>query len=84
MTIPDIKAHASSSCAQRSINRLAGILLAFSLIPTMPAVADDWVMPRTPDGKPDLQGLWTNATQTPLERPVDLGLQGYLDEAQAR
>lgn len=84
MTIPDIKAHASSSCAHRSINSLAGILLAFFLIPIVPAVADDWVMPRTPDGKPDLQGLWTNATQTPLERPVDLGLQGYLDEAQAR
>jgi len=26
-------------------------------------------VPRTPDGKPDLQGLWTNATVTPLERP---------------
>ncbi len=27
-----------------------------------------WVMPRTSDGKPDLQGNWTNETQTPLER----------------
>ena len=26
-------------------------------------------VPRTPDGKPDLQGNWTNATLTPLERP---------------
>jgi hypothetical protein len=26
-------------------------------------------MPRTPDGHPDLQGNWTNATVTPLERP---------------
>ena len=25
-------------------------------------------MPRTPDGRPDLQGNWTNATITPLER----------------
>jgi hypothetical protein len=32
-----------------------------------------WVMPRTPDGKPDLQGNWTNETQTPLER---MGAQG--------
>ena len=26
-------------------------------------------LPRTPDGKPDLQGNWSNATVTPLERP---------------
>jgi hypothetical protein len=34
-----------------------------------PAIATAWKMPRTPDGKPDLQGNWTNATLTPLERP---------------
>jgi hypothetical protein len=27
-----------------------------------------WVVPRTADGKPDLQGNWTNETQTMLER----------------
>jgi hypothetical protein len=32
------------------------------------APAKKWVMPRTLDGKPDLQGNWTNATITPLER----------------
>jgi hypothetical protein len=32
------------------------------------AQASPWVLPRTPDGKPDLQGNWTNETQTPLER----------------
>ena len=34
----------------------------------VPAQRTPWVMPRTPDGKPDLQGNWTNETQTPLER----------------
>ncbi len=29
-------------------------------------------IPRTPDGKPDMQGNWRNATYTPLERPVAL------------
>jgi hypothetical protein len=41
-----------------------------------------WVVPRTPDGKPDLQGNWTNETQTPLER---MGAQGgTLTDEQAK
>jgi hypothetical protein len=32
-------------------------------------LAKPWTMPRTADGKPDLQGIWTNATLTPFERP---------------
>src|ERR1700737_4705719 len=36
---------------------------------------------RTPDGRPDLQGTWNNSTQTPLQRPVALGMkQFYTDE----
>jgi hypothetical protein len=35
------------------------------------AVADS--LPRTVDGRPDLQGYWTNATLTPLERPAQFG-----------
>jgi hypothetical protein len=28
-----------------------------------------WTVPRTPDGHPDLQGNWSNATITPIQRP---------------
>ena len=36
---------------------------------------------RTPDGHPDLQGIWNNSTQTPLQRPAALGSkQFYTDE----
>jgi hypothetical protein len=31
-----------------------------------------WTPARTPDGQPDLQGVWTNATITPFERPNEL------------
>src|SRR6202049_4543382 len=40
-----------------------------------------WTQPRTPDGQPDLQGVWSNATTTPLERPATLaGKQVLTDE----
>ena len=34
------------------------------------SASGEWVVPRTPDGHPDLQGNWSSATLTPLQRPV--------------
>ncbi|HKS55088.1 MAG TPA: hypothetical protein VJS12_07370 [Steroidobacteraceae bacterium] len=46
-----------------------------------PAGGKTWAAPRTADGVPDLQGNWSNETQTPLER---MGKQGpTLTDAQA-
>jgi len=39
-----------------------------------------WSQPRTPDGQPDLQGVWSNATLTPLERPAALAGREFLTE----
>ncbi len=36
--------------------------------------------PRTPWGDPDLQGIWTSATYTPLERPETLAERAFLTE----
>jgi len=40
-------------------------------------------LPRTPDGHPDLEGVWTNATITPLERPAALAGKPTLTDAEA-
>ena len=41
-----------------------------------------WTPPRMPDGHPDLQGFWTNSTETPLERPKELGAQDFYTDAE--
>ena len=42
--------------------------------------AAEWILPRTPDGRPDLQGYWTTQTFTPLERPAHLGDREFFTE----
>src|SRR5262245_41294043 len=48
---------------------LAGTTLVRGTSPANQAPASGtWVMPRTPDGHPDFQGVWTNYDFTPFER----------------
>jgi hypothetical protein len=47
------------------------------------ATSRRWTVPRTPDGRPDLQGIWTNATLTPLERPTAMAGRPFLTETEA-
>jgi hypothetical protein len=46
--------------------------------------AAEYRAPRTSFGQPDLQGFWTNATLTTLERPTSLGDKLVLTEQEAR
>jgi hypothetical protein len=39
--------------------------------------------PRTLDGQPNLQGIWTNSTLTPLERPRELAGKEFFSEKEA-
>ena len=40
-------------------------------------------IPRTPDGHPDFQVVWTNATITPMERPPQFASKPTLNDAEA-
>src|SRR5260370_38841856 len=48
-----------------------------------PAPPKKWVNQRTADGQSDLQGIWSNATITPLERPPELAGKEYFTAQEA-
>ena len=70
--------------------RILVALCAAAIMALAPAAAaaqaGNWSAPRTPWGDPDLQGFWTNTTQTPLERPdnVEAGELLSAEERAAR
>lgn len=58
---------------------MVALLLTFAGVVS----AQEWVMPRTPEGTPNMQGIWSNATQTPLVRPAEFGEKGFLTAEEA-
>jgi hypothetical protein len=47
---------------------LASAIAAVAQTPTSKAPAKAWKQTKTPDGQPDLQGVWVNFDSTPFER----------------
>jgi hypothetical protein len=59
------------------------VLFAAVLFAALSVPASGQAPRRTPWGDPDLQGLWTNATITPFERPGDMSGKPVLTEQEA-
>lgn len=68
---------------------LGWALAAAVLLPSLGAraqtqtAAGAWTSSRTAWGDPDLQGVWSFATITPLERPVEFAARERLTEARS-
>jgi hypothetical protein len=59
------------------------ILLPRTGLTQTPNGRPTWTQPRTPDGQPDLQGIWSNGTITPMERPAQFAGKEFLTEKEA-
>jgi hypothetical protein len=70
----------------KTISAATALAVASVFVIAPAALAKDapYKAPRNATGQPDLQGVWTNATITPLERPPALGDRLVLTEPEAR
>ena len=71
-SVKEILGHADLSTTSKCLatTLVLGMTLATSLASAQ-AGSDGWTVPRTADGRPDLQGVWNFRTMTPLQRPED-------------
>ena len=74
-------------------NRMKAQVMACQLLATALSFSvlaqDDFVVPRTEWGQPDLQGVWNFSSNVPMERPVRFGNRQFMtakeiEEMQAR
>ena len=61
----------------------AAAMLAAPATVAAQTITKSWTAPRTAEGHPDLQGIWSNASLTPFERPKELAGKEFFTEEEA-
>ena len=59
-----------------------GTVISVSVAPTSAQAPASAPAPKTAWGEPDLQGIWTDETETPLQRPTRFANQEFFTDAQ--
>src|SRR4249920_915501 len=68
---------------RRVFGAIAAVSAVVLLAPVVIGQVSKWAVQRTADGQPDLQGYWTNATFTPLERPAQFAGKEFFTPEEA-
>jgi len=60
--------------------RLLVLTIASFLLPCLAWSAEDYQVPKTEWGQPDLQGVWNFSSDIPMQRPAQYGEREYMTE----
>lgn len=80
---PEIVMSGQGSGVLREFVRLGAATLVFAHAAVNAQPGGNYVVPRTQYGQPDLQGIWSNAVVTPLQRPEEFGDKAFLTDEEA-